>query len=1523
MAVKIGVQVQLEGSDRTGEAFKSAAKNAEMMVSNIQSIKSSWQSTVTAISTSVLALKAVFLPIVNLFAKPIKEAMEADKAMSRLEKTLKATNQTMGDSVEQIDKYISAVEVLTLSDEKMISSVLASNLAYGMNVKQAKLAIEASTALSKITGTDLWSANQLLLQSMNLQLRGIAKIVPEVNKLSEAQLRSGQAIMVVIEKLGYLNEMTSTTPYLAFERSKIIFEDLQRSLGRAILSGVDWNKTFETVKSLMDRLGNAIENNKDKIALFGVKMVEFGIASLEKFVIVAETLIPQLGKMITLFQKMGDAVAIIVVPFVQLALGVVGLNAALTGNKETYNKMNEMMIMFDKMLKGSIDDLLMITETVDSFNTATAKIDDNTLTKIKNEYVTNSKDIVKAKEEQINSEKTFTEDLKGIYGTQLSAAKTQFSNIKSEQLKTIDDNKRFFDKLKVMYKDILDYVVNWAPNMADAIKRAFTPPKVGEVVPKSPNAPAIGKGKESAVEGYKKLSELGTQKKGGIFSDKEFTQDKRLADQQRLVLDNIAALEKSNVSSIETAKIKSLNAIKKLEEDAIKYKVMNSKVEESLASARSEVFYQYSKKVLDYEIQIANAIGDVTKQRTLTQKKEIMDLLEMQRERGAKDVDQEEINLKEISDLRDKHNKENIEYERKLREDILDLQKANYEKIEIEHSKTLDKLGKITEEKAGRIGGILDYEAAVKGYQKISEEHNKAVEVINKDRIDADRKAAAPLLKTINSTISGEEIDKWNEAARNGTAWMNAAKGGLEQIINQIGAMWGPIGEFIAGIINILIMSKDQFNQLVDGLIEAIIRVVPAVIENIPSLIEKIALALPDIIEAIIGTLFSVPVWVRFITRIFQAVGDLFQGIFLKAVTGKSLKKQVEAEAAAKIPRPTMEKATFGADIADQGENRFKIKDIAGKMKAGTLADIQENLPTVTEEASKNFVDYLIEGWKDFWDMMDKAWKRLWGNIVDLWEAPFKTLEMWWKKLIKMFQQAWDDLNPFKNVDVEAMGVDLQKVFGPVLTKIWHSILTELVAFAKNPMKALRGIADSFLQFMRDPFNFLNGIVNKIGNFMTDTFPVLGNIANQFKDFAADPLTALTDIGDKLSKFILDKMPFLKPIADAFTSFREATHNVLVNIVEGFKNFIDDKFPALSGLVQGLLDFVKDPMQTLKDVATSLRDNILSGADKLGTKITEAATSFWDKVFSVADKFGLKIQEAANYFKKQGAEIIDSIKSLISNIGERFKEAADNLSSIGSKIWEGFKSSATNNFEWLKNIGWKIWDGLADAVKSNFNWLKNPGWKFWDGLVDALKSNFEWLKNIGWKFWDGLVDALKSNFDWIKNIGWKFWDGLADAFKANFDWFAELGKKIFEGFKSAFSISVGGGGGGGTLGQIGRAIGFSSGGVVPYGASDKATVALFSAMGALRAENGIDRVPGAGISDIVPILARPGERVLTPQQAQNQSAGSVVLNISINVSAGAKTPDKAELKEMGDRIIEYIKRESKNGRNILRPSGVY
>ncbi len=70
-------------------------------------------------------------------------------------------------------------------------------------------------------------------------------------------------------------------------------------------------------------------------------------------------------------------------------------------------------------------------------------------------------------------------------------------------------------------------------------------------------------------------------------------------------------------------------------------------------------------------------------------------------------------------------------------------------------------------------------------------------------------------------------------------------------------------------------------------------------------------------------------------------------------------------------------------------------------------------------------------------------------------------------------------------------------------------------------------------------------------------------------------------------------------------------------------SFIDDKFPALSGLVQGLLDFVKDPMQTLKDVATSLRDNILSGADKLGTKITEAATSFWDKVFSVGDKFGL------------------------------------------------------------------------------------------------------------------------------------------------------------------------------------------------------------------------------------------------------------------------------------------------------------
>jgi len=100
---------------------------------------------------------------------------------------------------------------------------------------------------------------------------------------------------------------------------------------------------------------------------------------------------------------------------------------------------------------------------------------------------------------------------------------------------------------------------------------------------------------------------------------------------------------------------------------------------------------------------------------------------------------------------------------------------------------------------------------------------------------------------------------------------------------------------------------------------------------------------------------------------------------------------------------------------------------------------------------------------------------------------------------------------------------------------------------------------------------------------------------------------------------------------------------------------------------------------------------------------------------------------------------------------------------------------------------------------------------------------------------------------------------------------------------------------------------------------------VFKGLGSLKAENGIDKIPGSGITDNVPVLARPGERILTPKQAKSMDSGSgaITLNIEINMAPGSKGVDKNDIKEMGEKIIEYIRRESKNGRNILRPSGVY
>lgn len=1505
MAVNVGVTVSLDGLDNTGKAFQSAGDHAKRMQAEVVRIKASWQSTVTAISTALLAIKAVMGPVVDALKEPIHAALATDKAINKLNKTIMATGLAGSEGASGLAEYIDQQEILLGVDDTVIAGIINQNIAFGMNVKQAKLATEAAAALAKVTGGDLESANQVLLQSVNAQTKGLAKYVPAVNGLTDAQLRQGEGITKVIEKLGYLNKMKVSDPSTAVSRSAMMWDNMKKSIGQAMLAGVDWSVVFERVKGAIERIVKAVDDNKESIGKFAKMMVDNGVSALETFASGIEKLAPRLDALTNSLQKLADVFIILAVAIANTVLGFAALGAMLLGEKDAYTSIYNLMANFHNAFKSASLDLLGFKKLYED----TTKVLKEPV-KIKLE-TTGKTDTLKSVVSDLKTPQAKTSKTVGV----TDGFKDQMSKMAEEQRASTARQKESWKKFVFFVKSIFVGV-----------------PKTEETLAAIPSETKTGA--ETT-----KPTEKPTATKNEKFSNKALSVDQADIDKRKQLLDAIDALEKDGTSKIETTKIKSLNDIRKIEDDANRLGVQRQK---DFSSARILVEKNYSKARLEVERSISEMIGDENKSRQIDQMRRMDELLNLQKERGDSSVEMKQTEQDELKTLQEKFDKERLDATRKTEMEYLDIIGNTYAKQLLETEIAQSKLKEMYNN--GSFGTPGSKEAVDKY------EHGKG-QVDQQRDVARNSTSQGVYNKVYGTTVDPNTVQKLDNVMKDGMKVADAFQGGATSIINAVGSLWGPVGALIASIVNFLRMTPEQFRQFIDELNQAALTLIQNIVQNIGTLINQLLIAVPDIMAAIIGQLFSIGTWVKLGEAIVTGIKYMLQGVWYWLThigggdRGQSVReKQMadEAKKKAEAAKAAAGEVKFGSDLADQGDNKFKIKDVTAKKagSAGSLALIQEELPKVTEEASRTFVDDLLDGMKQ----VAKIFADIWGMFKDYVLAP---LEQIWNLFTGLLKDIWTAVSKLSIKDV----LEPFKEVGNFLGDIGKSIGSELMKFAKDPLGTLSDLVGSMKEFAKNPFKFLSNIVDKMGKFTMSRLPFLEPVVNGLKDFIKDPLNTLLDAGDRLRSFMLDKLPFLKPIADAFGSFQNWKHEMLGKISDGLTSFVHANFPQLDHAAQVLGQCLTNPIQSLKDASTYITTNLQAAGDYVGNLITSASTSFWNMVSDAGNLFNAGVQAVGDYFSsklstqqfmqdfvKIGTDFYTSIDTGVTNFYHGVLKAGSDLwnglttninnagpmfAAIGAKIWDGLATSAKAAWEWLGTMGNKIWSGLWSGIVGAWEWFASAGSKIWSGFWSGFINAWEWFSSAGAKLWSGFWTGLVNAWDWFSNVGGKIWNGLKDGITGAWDWFKGIGSKIWEGLSGGLS-KIGGGGGGGTLGQITKALGFARGGDVTHSMKGSNLVPIFSAMGALRAQDGIHAVPGVGISDTVPILARAGERVLTPQQARSMDAGgNVTLNISINVAAGSSAPNKNDIKEMGEKIIEYLRRESKNGRNILRPSGVY
>lgn len=231
----------------------------------------------------------------------ISEAEEAEKTQNKLTGALISQGLYVEKNVAAIDKYVKSLEASKGVSGEQTQILIAQSIQMGLNIEQAEKMEEASRKLAVSQGIDANQAFQLLSSSIAGQTRGLAKIVPEVKNLTEAQLKSGAAAEIVSKALEAQYQLYSGSYSASVTKAENAVSNIYEAVGKMItqnpivLKGIkafgeyaaelaenldDMATWIRGNQGLIEQFGNAVANTmKVGAAALGVWAVAAGIAA--------------------------------------------------------------------------------------------------------------------------------------------------------------------------------------------------------------------------------------------------------------------------------------------------------------------------------------------------------------------------------------------------------------------------------------------------------------------------------------------------------------------------------------------------------------------------------------------------------------------------------------------------------------------------------------------------------------------------------------------------------------------------------------------------------------------------------------------------------------------------------------------------------------------------------------------------------------------------------------------------------------------------------------------------------------------------------------------------------------------------------------------------------------------------------------------------------------------------------------------------------------------------------------------
>jgi hypothetical protein len=203
-------------------------------------------------AAGVLSVATAF----KLLGDGISEAAQAEQAITKLTAALEAQGNSASGAkalAQDVVEFAGAFERLTGIDDAKLVDVAARLNNLGVAGASLPAATQAVANLSAAMGVDMETAAQQLALTLEGTAGRIARVVPEVGRLTEEQLRNGEAFDIVAKKFEGAAAKLGGTFTGNLERAKQGFDDLKKAVGEGFIAAM--TPALESLNTFLTRLG--------------------------------------------------------------------------------------------------------------------------------------------------------------------------------------------------------------------------------------------------------------------------------------------------------------------------------------------------------------------------------------------------------------------------------------------------------------------------------------------------------------------------------------------------------------------------------------------------------------------------------------------------------------------------------------------------------------------------------------------------------------------------------------------------------------------------------------------------------------------------------------------------------------------------------------------------------------------------------------------------------------------------------------------------------------------------------------------------------------------------------------------------------------------------------------------------------------------------------------------------------------------------------------------------------------------